>query len=185
VKSDRAWVRLQSGAQRSMRELTGTNRPAMCKDKQPRLLRSSPTESSQANAPSNYEKSQAAKTCAANASGAARVRAVERPRAAHALAPPSRMRPRDAVFGKEDQMETAQCESSHAHLGSQWAAACSRCSSTSCWRCPRALGSGQHRRADDDAKGTGTTVGLPQMGSSISQREAMQGNRRQSQEKED
>jgi hypothetical protein len=52
-------------------------------------------------------KSQAANACAcaAYASGAARVRAAERPRAAHALAPPSRLRPQDAVFGKEDQKE--------------------------------------------------------------------------------
>jgi hypothetical protein len=42
---------------------------------------------------------------AAYASGAARVRAAGRPRAAHALAPPSRWRLRDAVFGKEDQKE--------------------------------------------------------------------------------
>jgi hypothetical protein len=33
------------------------------------------------------------------------VRAAWRPRAAHALAPPSRWRLRDAVFGKEDQKE--------------------------------------------------------------------------------
>jgi hypothetical protein len=51
-------------------------------------------------------KSQAANACAAYASGAERVRAAERPRAAHALAPPSRLRPRDAVFGKEDQKES-------------------------------------------------------------------------------
>ena len=106
MKRDRAWVLLPSDVRRSMRELMGANRPAMREDKQPSLLRSSPTESSQANAPSNYEKSQAAKTCAAYASGAARVRAAERPRAAHALAPPSRWRPRDAVFGKEDQTES-------------------------------------------------------------------------------
>ena len=51
-------------------------------------------------------KSQAANSCAAYASGAARVRAAERPRAGHALAPPSRLRRRDAVFGEEDQKES-------------------------------------------------------------------------------
>jgi hypothetical protein len=122
VKPGHDWVLLPSGALRSTRELAGANRPAVCKDKQPSLLRPSPTDSSHANAPSNYEKSQAANACAAYASGAARVRAAERPRAAHALAPPSRLRPRDAVFGKKTKRRAAQCESSHAHLASPWAA---------------------------------------------------------------
>ena len=50
-------------------------------------------------------KSQAGKLSAACASGAARVQAAERPRAAHALAPPSRWRLGDAIFGKEDRKE--------------------------------------------------------------------------------
>ncbi len=38
MKPGRAWVLLPSGAPRSMRELAGANRPAMCKDKQPSVL---------------------------------------------------------------------------------------------------------------------------------------------------
>ena len=38
MRRDRAFVLLPSGALRSMRELTGAHRPAMCKDKQPSLL---------------------------------------------------------------------------------------------------------------------------------------------------
>jgi hypothetical protein len=38
MKPDRDWVLPLSGELTSMRELTGANRPAMCKDKQPSLL---------------------------------------------------------------------------------------------------------------------------------------------------
>jgi hypothetical protein len=38
MKPDRAWVLPPSGALTSMRELTGANRPATRKDKQPSLL---------------------------------------------------------------------------------------------------------------------------------------------------